>query len=112
MVGSAHVWMRALALAERDPCAGEQPNQHLAEALQLALAEALQLALVEALLEDPLHERGELCLAFGLPLHDQRLQRPPHGLAQHVPDDLKVHRRVLAVEPPVGHSRSALATAT
>ncbi len=37
---------------------------------------------------------------MGLPLHDQRLQSPPHGLAQCFVDDLKVHGRVLLVQPP------------
>src|SRR5258708_1490161 len=44
-------------------------------------------------------DRGKSGGAFGLPLHPHRLQGPPHGVAQPVPDDLKVPPRVLPVEP-------------
>src|SRR4051812_35404250 len=70
----------AVVLRERDPGPRDQPQQRIAEALELALAEAVELALAEAALEDLLRERGERCLACGLSLHDQRLQSPLHGL--------------------------------
>lgn len=43
--------------------------------------------------------KGEGGLGFGLALHDLLLQGALHRLAQRVVDDLKVHRRVLLVEP-------------
>src|SRR5262249_28952727 len=66
----------AVVLRERDPRPRHQPQQRVAQALELALAEAVE----SAALDELLRERGESRLAFDLPLHDQRLQSPPRGL--------------------------------
>ena len=54
---------RARVLGERDPGTGEQPQERVSLALDLALTDALDLALADALelaaIDELLHERGE-----------------------------------------------------
>ena len=78
-----------VVFAQPDAGTPNEPEQRVAEAVEFALPVALELALPVALelaraaaaLEDLLHEREIWGLAFGLSLHDQPLQSPPHGLA-------------------------------